>query len=478
MTPIDPKAIADQVTRIVAAAGRDPWLVGYDANGIQELITASGRPISMRGASEAILDFDKEVKEGRQAIFAGGGRGVMLARSQEDALQHTRALVERYRAVTHGGVMATCAVPLGRGGDAEAHSIRWLRHRLELAKDASLPPAGDLPDAKDRECAYCCEYRGTRPRKRDQRIELVCARCNAMLEHGRSAGRRRGERRGEMSRSIAEIVPEGRIAMISADGNNLGALFEALGTLVELAVVSEGVAASFQSAQERSLACIPADQRVPLLSGGDDVRAFIPPGYVLRYVPTLVEAVESAVADHARAASGLISREIAERLGGLGVGVGAVVADLYYPARRLVDHAHELERSAKASCRKHGWRSGFDFAVATTENAMTSPSAGMLDARDDRPLPPCTATWRDKLDAAGALAGIPSAQIATVLSAPMDEAELGNLLCYQVARSKEWRAWYAACRVDWRDRAAVLKHRPTRGMLELARLVAFEEISR
>ena len=65
MTAIDPRQIADGVTRTVAEAGATPWLVGYDANGIQELITASGRPISMRGASEAILAFDKEVDEGK-----------------------------------------------------------------------------------------------------------------------------------------------------------------------------------------------------------------------------------------------------------------------------------------------------------------------------------------------------------------------------------------------------------------------------
>lgn len=67
VTAIDPKQIADGVTRTVAAAGARPWLVGYDASGIQELITASGRPISMRGASEAILAFDKGGERGRVA---------------------------------------------------------------------------------------------------------------------------------------------------------------------------------------------------------------------------------------------------------------------------------------------------------------------------------------------------------------------------------------------------------------------------
>jgi hypothetical protein len=40
MTAIDPKQIADSVTRTVAAVRATLLLVGYDANGIRELITA------------------------------------------------------------------------------------------------------------------------------------------------------------------------------------------------------------------------------------------------------------------------------------------------------------------------------------------------------------------------------------------------------------------------------------------------------
>src|SRR4051812_27090717 len=112
VTAFDPKQVADRVARTVAEAGAAPWLVGYDANSIQELITASGRPISMRGASEAILAFDEEVNQGELPIFGGGGRGVVLARSPEDAERRERGLVDRYRRITRGGVMATCAVPL------------------------------------------------------------------------------------------------------------------------------------------------------------------------------------------------------------------------------------------------------------------------------------------------------------------------------------------------------------------------------
>jgi len=46
-----------------------------------------------------------------------------------------------------------------------------------------------------------------------------------MLDRGHDAGREGGQRFGEMSNSIADMASEGWIAAISADGNNLGAMF-------------------------------------------------------------------------------------------------------------------------------------------------------------------------------------------------------------------------------------------------------------
>lgn len=478
MNPIDPKQVVDRVTHAVAAAGADPWLIGYDANGIQELIAACGRPISMRGASEAILAFDAETRKSTLTIFAGGGRGIILARSENEAHTAVRTLVDRFREITRGGVMAACTVPLKRGGDAEAQSIRWLRHRLDIEKDAARPPGGILPDTKEIECAYCRGYRGTQPRKRDDQVEMVCARCDAMLERGRSSGQQRGRRRGEMSRSIADIAESDRIAAISADGNNLGALFESLRSLVELAAVSEAVAAIFARAHENALACAAVDKRVPLMTGGDDVRAFIPPSAALAYVATLVEGVESGASDYARAIRDLISSETADRLDGLGVGIGAVIANVYYPAWRLIDHAHTLERSAKTACYALGWRSAFDFAIVTTEDSMNVEPDRTPGTHDIRPLQPRTTEWHDALRNAEALARIPSAQLGVLADGhTLDDAELGNVLRYQVARSNAWQAWYTTCGVDWRDPVAVLERRPDRGSLELARLLAWKEAS-
>jgi hypothetical protein len=468
---MDPNEISARVARAVAAAGGSPWLVGYDANGIQELITASGRPISMRGASEVILAFDDEARKDELTIFAGGGRGIALARSEREARTAVRANVDRFRQVTRGGVMAACTVPLQLGSEPEAQSIRWLLRQLDIEKDAANPPAGVLPDHKEVECAYCCNYRGTRQRKRDDEHEMVCARCDAMLERGRRAGKERGSRKGEMSRSIADIANDERIAVITADGNNLGALFASLRSLVELAAVSQAVATIFGSAAERALGRVHSDQRVPLASGGDDIRAFIPPAAVLSYVETLVDVVESSASEHARALAPLISTEVAAALDTLGIGIGAVVANVYYPAWRLIEHAHVLERSAKAACHANRWRSGFDFAVVTTEDSMAAEPdrAG----GDIRPLCPRTRAWRDALRNTEALARVPSAQLAVLAAAQtLDPAELGNILRYHVARSIEWQAWYTTCGVDWRVPEAVLERRPDRGSLELARLLA------
>jgi len=498
VTRFEPTEISARVERVVAGAGASPWLVGYDANGIQELITASGRPISMRGASEVILAFDKRVRDEELTIFAGGGRGVLLARSEGEADAKAKELVARYRVTTCGGIMAACAVPLERGRDAQARSIRWLRHRLGIEKDAAPPPTGVLPDSKASECAYCRNYRGTRDRKRDDEIEKVCPRCDAMLEHGRRAGDddEQPSRSREMSLSIEKVADRGRIAVIAADGNNLGALFDSLHNLVELAAVSEVVATTFQNAQERALECVPADKRVPLMSGGDDICAFLPPGAVLSYVEALVEVIESSASEYCHRIAPLISPATATRLDNLGVGIGAVVANVYYPAWRLVEYARVLEHNAKAPCYEHGWRSGFDFAVVTTEDSMTGDVAHIRSADDIRPLRPRSPDWETVFRNARALARIPSAQLA-VLAADhairnpeaagnarprktderqtMSDAEFANVLRYQVARSPAWQDWYKTCGVEWRVPDNVFKHRPTRGLLDLTRLLAHHE---
>ena len=463
---MDPSEIKQRVDAAKRDAGKSPWLVGYDANGIQELITASGRPISMRGASEVIKAFDAKARASNLHIFAGGGRGVCLARSRDQAEKLAARLTDEFRNETHGGVMAACAVPMD--ARAEAQSIRWLRHRLEIEKDAAQPPIAKLPSNKDDECAYCHDYVGTVRRKRDDEDELICRRCDAMLERGREAGER-GRRRGEMSRSLIELAEDHRIAAISADGNNLGALFESLSSLEELAAVSQAVKVIVEVAHNAALACVAQDKRIPLMTGGDDVRAFVPPSAVIPYVQTLAQTVENEARARAKALRGLLSHSTADRLAALGMGIGAVVANDHYPAWRLMGYAHALERNAKTACYgQDSPRSVVDFAVVTSEESMTVDIDTLREIGDIRPLSVCTDDWRQNLRRAKGLGAIPQAQLGVLWQPVESNAELGNSLRYQVARSHHWRTWYSdVCGIDWRDPKAVVDHRPDRGLLDL-----------
>jgi hypothetical protein len=66
----DPKNVSDRVTRAVAAAGAEPWLVGYDANAIQELIADTALPAAEGIPRGLAMRFD--VREGATAWLAAG----------------------------------------------------------------------------------------------------------------------------------------------------------------------------------------------------------------------------------------------------------------------------------------------------------------------------------------------------------------------------------------------------------------------
>jgi hypothetical protein len=468
MTAEDAEEIRARVERALAHAGEQPWLVGYDASGIQELVTAAGRPLSMRGVSEVIKEFDRQVDEDSRGltIFAGGGRGICLARSQDGAHEMARALAGRFRKETHHGVLATGYVPLDRG--AEAQSLRWLRRHLDIEKDAADIPTPPLPDLRELECVYCRRYRGI-PRMRDDTEELVCSRCDDMIKHGRKT-------ESAMSRSLADIARRndgsvGPIAAVSADGNELGALFDSIESLVALAAVSRAVAGVFGHAHQEAMRNVPEERRLSLVIGGDDVRVFLAPGYLLRYVAALGQAVEREAEAHARVLRPLIGEDMAGRLAEIGIGIGAVVADTYFPAWRLMEYAHELEVNAKRSRNRAGERSRrstFDFAVIKDEAMMS----GMIcnRRRDCRPLSLEQGEWQAVMERVDALKDLPNQQQILAAEDTMSEEELGNLLRYQVARSDKWQAFYEACGVNWRDPQAVVERRPDRGLLELRRL--------
>ncbi|MDI3290990.1 hypothetical protein [Polyangium sp. 15x6] len=474
---IDADKTRTRIARAVALAGPRPWLLGYDANGIQELVTASSRPIAMFGASATIALFD-ESSQRDSTIFAGGGRGVELVASEEAARARAGELAFAFRKETWGGVMATACVPYDPA--APAQSLRWLRRKLEIQKDAALPPGGAIPTTKNDICADCGTYlarhKSTRP---DWQGEMVCDRCDAMANAGRDRSRHIDER----IQSLVDLSPTtGPIAAVSVDGNDLGDFFDKLESLEQMAIASEAISLVFERGNEAARLKL-QHPKVSLATGGDDIRLFLAWDDLLRYVSALVPAIEREADALARQGPPF------DRLAGLGIGIGAVVADARLPASRLMTVAHELERKAKRLCRPSSpgksqgprVRSAFDFAVLTAGDASYRATEEKADGKpndDLRPIDMAAESWSRLLHAVEALARIPTAQRAILAEiATLGEEEGSNLLRYQVARSKKdekWRAWYAACGVDWRDPDAVWRHRPRPVHLDLVRLLPRE----
>ncbi len=463
---INTSEIREKIQRAHREAGSSPWLYGYDVVGIQDFIVARGRPIAMRGASQILIDFDDE---SGMNIFSKGGRGIGLTAGDEIAVQkRCDALTDKYRA--KGGILATAAVPYRP--DKVGECLAWLRAKLELAKDAAGPSCDPLPINKQSQCATCFRHLAVRTVQREEDAtsqEQICERCYAAVERGRAIPDK------QMSRSLMGLSKSEIIAAVSADGNGMGGFFDSLGSLEQLAAASEAVSKIFSDAHNAAMTKL-RQFAVPLVTGGDDIRAFLAIEDLLAYVETLTRSVEAA-AERAGNLGGILSTVSAERLRQLGVGVGAVVARADFPAAMLMDYAHQLEDSAKLICRPdhksnrtRQARSAFDFEVLTSANAFSEGRPKRTDF-DGRPFAMDT-TWDKALQIARALKEIPSAQLG-ILSEErnMSQPEFLNLFRYQVARSSQWQGFYAACNPEWRDVAILDQYRPRTGHLALRRIL-------
>lgn len=468
----DVEAVRSTVRDAINAAGAEPVLLGWDAVGIQAFVTASSRPITMLGASETLKRFDDERRQVDSTIFAGGGRGLaVVPRSQVDGF--SAQLVKTFRAATHGGQLAVAAVPFAT--EAQRQSLAWLRQRLLSAKDEAPAPDLPLPDSPEAQCWDCRVRPATRalPNPKDQ-DKRVCERCFELIATGRSA--RRADDMEAWSLGDVGADPGGqgarRIAVLSADGNDMGRLFASLQTLEQLAWVSTRVTTLFAAARRAVLEVV-GERVVAPVTGGDDIRIFMHPGRLFAAVEVLARTVEHLGSEAAAEANGFLPSVAIDRLQGLGLGVGAVVADSHHPASRLLEMAHSLELSAKTACRENRLRSALDIAVLTGGEEI--PAAGARARRqesDVRPLPVGGPRWSALRRELETLSEVPSSQRARVyvLQKPNDP-EFVNWFRYQVARSDRWKAWCVAADIDWRDPEALAVRWPDRGRLELARLM-------
>lgn len=454
-----------QVRRARNQAGSTPWLVAYDANAIQDLIAANSRPIAMKGTSALIGEFDRHYLSRADAVFAGGGRGMLLVSTREAAEQLCTDIENDFRRRTHGAVMATGAGPYNHAEQKE--SLDLLRLRLELAKDMAQPPGGILPTARQDSCDDCQAFRKGPPSPRPNSTgEFICDRCAAMIRHGQLTSENRW--------SLVDLSDATQVAVLSADGNNLGSLFATLPSLEACATVSALVGEVFLLAQAAAAERV-NNRLISVASGGDDVRAFLAPELCIPYLETLTEQVEAGLETAAGILSSVLSAVAKEQLQRAGIGVGILIADATFPASRLISLAHRLEDQAKLGCRSSTRRSAFRSAVdlaLMSAGELQIEAREVQDTRDGRPFSLESQTWKRTLQQATALKAVESSQRAWLAEMhQLEPAEALNLFRYQVARSDKWQHYFDVIKVDWRQKQRLDDAIPTAGLLTLAKLL-------
>ncbi|MFM7201175.1 MAG: Cas10/Cmr2 second palm domain-containing protein [Myxococcota bacterium] len=453
--------------KAIQQAGARPWLVAYDVNGIQSLIAANSRPIAMYGASQWLKQFDTQQRKRAGAIFAAGGRGMLLASSEDKAKQLQHELKHTFFEQSFGGVLATASSPYDT--KSAKSCLELLRTRLELAKDGATVPGGELPTSRADACADCHAFKGTVPSPRpDARHELICPRCDAFIRlSGKSV------KQG----SLIELSPDQQVAVVSADGNNLGQLFSSLSTLELCATVSALVGEIFAGAQTKAAAAV-GNALISVASGGDDVRAFLAPKDSLTYVLCLTQTIEEGLTDAAEILSSVGKYSVLEETGAkntlkaAGLGVGLLIANGAFPASRLLSLAHQLEDHAKQGCREGGWRSGLEVALMTAGELRIE--AQTLDLyRNGHPFSLDADDWKQTRIGAEALKRVQSSQrswLADIHRAEVME-EAHNQFRYQVARSESWKHYFASIGADWKQKEVMIDDMPKPGLLTLARLL-------
>ena len=254
--------------------------------------------------------------------------------------------------------------------------------------------------------------------------------------------------------------------MVSADGNNLGALFSGIGSLADMAVTSNLITAVFRQAHERAL---PAEHYVDPVVGGDDIRVFLPPTRLLDYITELAIAVDELVLG---TPTDELAPNLRDTLPSLGIGIGAVIAPFHYPASRLLSAAHALEDSAKANCLRKGVRSAVDLRLIRSGQEL---GQGVDVDSEDTPTAIALSSddWSRFLGRARALVAVPSSQRSMLIprGASPDDPVRASSFRYQVARHEAWRKWFETCEIDWRDPVELARNLPTPQLVDVAGLI-------
>lgn len=391
-------------------------LVAFDPIGIQDMVLASSRPTTIRGASKALTDWDDVLGGGRALdvpwvpLFAGGGQGVFLgpahlAPAVCQALEE--AFAKRLMAPCAAAFIPVSTRELALGprrwtGGASETALRFLgvntkggggfgallgRLALELAQSKDARPTWEVDGHDEVRCCECgrraASERAVSPGDDEFRI---CRRCHEFHRGGRIEGTKD-------ARSLDDLP--GGAAYVAIDGAGIGAELQKLTSLHQYVAMSHALSEGFgrstvESVLVNNLGVLPED-RIVAIAGGDDVVLAIGAGLRTEQVRGPVEIALGLV----RAIDATVNEKLARlwpegvNVPTIGAGAGVLVGRKL-SARTGFKLARDLVRIAKTR-RDKEVRSAVDFEYVSGASLAASSIEDIRKKRERAWNPPVIA---------------------------------------------------------------------------------------
>jgi len=425
---------------------RDLALIGFDADSVQEQIFASPRPVTIQGASDRLAAWDWAFgnlggdehragvldKDAAVALYAGGGKAVLIARAGDAEAIRTK-LEDAFYERTAGWPCTTASVPLsprelargpaaavepvppalpklaerigwcatGGGGFGACMALLALAMRAErVAPSHRFYLREELSGPRCEECAV----RPRLPGRAEEPREKWPTRCDRCDDNHRDGAETKKEwaQAGSFDDVLGERGAPGEdpkrarhIAFLKLDGRGIGGRLERLGSIAEYVALSRALHHAFEMTEAKLVSLGVPERRFQIpIAGGDDLLLVVP----ARWKPTgqgdasdaftlaraLLKRVERTFDDAARTGFFAAGAGIDQ----LGAGAGLVIAS-GMPASFCFRYTDDLVKSAKAplaagSDGKHRsarHRSALDFAVLRGGSPLAE-SLDRIRARD------------------------------------------------------------------------------------------------
>lgn len=355
------------------------FLYRYEAKSIQQFVSASGKLREILGASALIESLGNDARE--RAASAGGSvlsaaaGGATITFPDAIALERFAGKWIQFCAQTRPGLHVAHAWIEQQGSEP-----RWdpkLQQKLAADRQRRLilePPATPL---------VALAPRSGRPAVKRGASNSPRLLVDAMAQAQERAAARQEDPLFKRTCDVPGVRPvydldqfgEGYIAVVHADGNNLGALFSGL-RLVEYAEISSAVGTCTEGAVRAAVRVLatrsaaPADgsdarlRFRPVVLGGDDLTAILPAEYALPFTIHFLEELERRTAEH----------DALRKTGRITASAGIAIVKPGYPFRSALALAEELCGAAKRPFR------GLPSAPSSVIfHRVTTPALRQLD---------------------------------------------------------------------------------------------------